>query len=934
MSISASATDFLSRYIIGIDLGTTNCSVHFVDGEAPEPRIQPFPILQLIAPGELSSEALLPSFCYLPGDSELPAQALDLPWGKNPALAVGRFAREQGARLPERLIFSAKSWLAHAGVERLKPILPWGSELGKQMRSPVQAASAYLQHIGHAWDQRFGRQRDRDGNACVIAEQQIVLTVPASFDESARELTLRAARDAGMKQLTLIEEPLAAFYAWLDAHPHNWQEQLRPGDAVLVMDIGGGTSDFTLLRVEKDAVIRRHAVGEHLLLGGDNMDIALARQAEAAWRSRLPQRQWAMLCQECRRAKEILFAEDSPEQASVQLAAPGSSILAGMKSHSFQREELRELINEGFFPALPLDSAAPERRQGIQELGLPYAADAAITRQLLHFLKHAGQESGQMAHPSHILFNGGAMTPRALRQRVCSIVGSWQGRDTLPELDSASLNLAVSQGAAYYGMVRRGQGIRVKGGIARAYYLQVEEQGQAQLICVMPRDTNEGQLRRLAEPVFQLRANQPVSFPLFASATRLHDQLGDRIVEPSEITALPPLQAVMQYGKGMEHTLLSVVLSACLNEVGTLDLWCEAVASKHRFPLAFDLRDSRDASASAQEHSNKTAAQGITVSEDAIAEAMRELQSAFNGTTDALNALSKAMERALALPRADWNAALCRRMVDELLRKRAWRDSSPQHEARWLNLLGFCLRPGFGVAGDDWRIRECWKLWLQGLSAAKNAQCQIDWWICWRRIAPGLRSGQQEQLAAAITRVVVNKDEKNAVGRNQPLGLEQWRCLAALEHLSAASKLRLLRVLLLNSGRWAETFFWIVARLAARRPFHGPQNSVVPAAKWEPLLAELLDRAHRDNGCRPALFAIASSCRLTGIRSIDLSDAVRAKATAFLSKHQAPAAWLAMLTDLQSQHDASRAFQSELMGDELPLGLVLDQPDDEHPAQA
>lgn len=920
MSNSASVTDFLSRYIIGIDLGTTNCSVHFVDSEAEQPHITPFPVVQLTAAGEWSPEALLPSFCYLPGESELPPKALDLPWAKNPPHAVGRFARDQGALVPERLVFSAKSWLAHAGVDRLKPILPWGGELGPQMRSPVQASAAYLQHICRAWDHQHGKNRDRDGNPCLIADQQIIVTVPASFDESARELTLRAAKEAGMKHITLIEEPLAAFYAWLDNHQQAWQKNLAAGDAVLVMDVGGGTTDFTLVRIEKDAVIRRHAVGDHLLLGGDNMDMALARQAESAWKSRLPQRQWSMLCQECRRAKEKLLADDAPDSIVVQLAAPGSAVLAGMKTHRFAREDVRKLVSDGFFPALPVDSPPPERRQGIQELGLPYAADAAVTRHLLHFLKHAGEEAGQMARPTHILFNGGVMIPSAVRERVRAIVGAWQGRDTVPELAGTDFSLAVSQGAAYYGMVRRGQGIRVKGGIARAYYLQVEQQGHPQLICVMPRDTDEGQVRRLPAPVFHLRANQPVSFPLFASATRLHDQLGDRVDDLAEISALPPLQAVMKYGKGSEHTLLSVVLSACLNELGTLDLWCEAVDSSHRFPLAFDLRGNSTPDDAA------AAPRGVTVAEERIAAAMQELQRGFAGAPAALSAVTKAMENALDIPRADWNAALCRRIADELLRNHAWRTTTAQHEARWLNLLGFCLRPGFGVAGDDWRLRECWKLWLQGSAAAKNAQIQADWWIFWRRIAPGLRSGQQDQIAGAITRAVVSKDEKNAVHKGQPAGLEQWRCLAALEHLSAQSKLRLLQVLLQNSGRWPEPFFWIIARLAARRPFHGPQNAVVPAGKWEPLLPELLSRAHRDNGCRPALFAIANCCRLTGIRGIDLSAASRKQATAFLDKHQAPAEWLAMLNDVQAQHEPSRAFQTELMGDELPLGLIIDNP--------
>ncbi|MBR4220135.1 MAG: Hsp70 family protein, partial [Victivallales bacterium] len=544
-----------SRFAIGIDLGTTNSSVFYVDLEAEKPSPTLFPILQLVAPGETAAEPLLPSFTYLPGKSELPEGALSLPWDTSETHAVGRFARDQGALLPDRLVASAKSWLAHPGVNRRNRILPWGSDLGQQAISPLTASFYYLEHIRNAWDNAFAKLHDHDGSPCTMASQNVIITVPASFDETARTLTLEAATLAGLQHVTLLEEPLAAFYSWLNRHPDNWLDAVPEGSKVLVVDVGGGTTDFSIIDIQ-GSTLRRTAVGEHILLGGDNMDIALAHVAQQKWNTKLPQRQWTQLCHACRHAKETLLSPDAPESLEVRIAGPGSSLFAKSKSYHFEQKQVESLIMEGFLPIIPANSPAPERRRGIQEMGLPYAADPAITKHILQFLR---QPDG-FIRPTHLLFNGGAMLPQLLRNRILDAVAEWCGGARPVELSSFNLSLAVSEGAACYALARSGRSIRVKGGIARAYFLEVANSDK--LVCIMPRDTDEGIRQDLTSCTFKLRTNQTVSFPLYSSATRLGDKIGDFIPKDDSLTPLPPLCTSIKYGKSTTGTVVDATISA------------------------------------------------------------------------------------------------------------------------------------------------------------------------------------------------------------------------------------------------------------------------------------------------------------------------------------------------------------------------------------
>jgi molecular chaperone DnaK (HSP70) len=906
-----------TRFVVGIDLGTTNIAVCYVDLEG-ESALEQFAIPQLVSAGEVGDRDLLPSFCYLPGAHELPEGALELPWSRELGHAVGVFGRDQGAAVPGRMVASAKSWLAHAGVDRTQGILPWGGDLGDSAVSPVDVSRYYLEHVRSAWDTRFGDVTDRHGTPCVLAEQQVVLTVPASFDEVARELTVRAARDAGIERLVLLEEPLAAFYSWLWQHEEDWRERLQEGETVLVVDVGGGTTDFSLITIEPGFTLRRTAVGEHLLLGGDNMDMSLARNVETAWGDGgLSARDWGMLCQACRCVKERLLAEDAPESDTVAISGGGSAVIAATRTQDLTRLAVVEAIRDGFFPVVSVDTAAPERRSGIRQMGLPYAADPAVTKHLLQFLRQAahitGREPGSLVLPDHILYNGGAMLPSLLRERVAEVVGGWADGSAVPELAARDLNLAVSRGAAYYGLVRQGTGVRVRGGIARSFYLEVGRSTSSELVCVMPRDAEEGRRVELEEFTFKLAANQAVRFPLFSSATRLGDRPGELLADREEISNLPPLQTVLTFGKG-KQMLLDVQISAELNEVGTLDLACATLDGQHRYPLSFDLR-----ATDTDEASGRT---DVMVDEAHLNTAREVLGAAFSEG----QRLSQAMgdiESVLGMVRAEWGAQMLRAFADHLLELCDSRGKTSRHEARWLNMMGFLMRPGWGVPGDEWRMRELWKLWHSGPLAPRDAQVAAEWWVFWRRVAGGLRTGHQQQLASGLMRDLIPKPAGRLGPRKRgpQEAREMWRCLGAMERLSVKGKMKAIRALLMAKERLEGHHYWVVARLGARQLFYGPDNAVVPAEQLESVLSRLFDFAgDRGEGDRNVLFAVGALCRLCGVRALDVSSGARNRALTLLRAGDAPAEWQ---RQLETVTENSESYQAEVIGDSLPLGLTL-----------
>jgi hypothetical protein len=606
-----------SRFIVGIDLGTTNCAVAVHDGSPAEDteRIDVQDITQLVNPGELAARPLLPSFLYVPGELDFPAGSTALPWNPAPPLVAGELARKRGADNAVRLVASAKSWLSYGGAQRTAPILPWEAPADVRKLSPVDASAAYLQHLGAVFD---SSRASTDPNQ-TLSRQDVLLTVPASFDEEARELTVEAARRAGLEQLTLLEEPQAAFYAWLDAQGEGWRRRIRVGDLILVCDIGGGTTDFTLISVSElhgDLVLERVAVGDHILLGGDNMDLALARllqqRIEAGGR-RLDTWQLHALWHQCRIAKEGLLSDGSVRERSVTLLGKGSRVIGGTITVPLSLDDVNQVLLDGFFPAVRSDDMpARQRRVGLQELGLPYAADPAVTRHLARFLSRQApgspaaapvrRGSSGFACPTHLLFNGGVMKADMLRDRIVSVLNSWleaEGFDPIVPLESPDLDHAVARGAVYYGMARRGRGIRIRSGAARSYYVGIESAMPAvpgiaaplKAVCVVPFGMEEGTTASIPNREFGLIVGEPAEFRFLSSTVRKTDPPGALIEDwGDELTELGPLEVTLQL-PDHDDRVVPVTLESHVNEVGTLELWCVSRDRSQRWKLELNIRE-------------------------------------------------------------------------------------------------------------------------------------------------------------------------------------------------------------------------------------------------------------------------------------------------------------------------------------------------------
>lgn len=599
------------KYIIGIDLGTTNSVLAYTGTEAAEgeePRISVFPALQIVEPGEAKPQDLLPSFLFLPSSHDVPEGSLSLPWSRgNADLAVGEFARKRGAELPFRLVSSAKSWLCHTGVDRSRPILPWDSPPEVKRISPLQASSLFLEHFRNAWNHEMAA----DDSEARLENQEIYLTVPASFDAVARELTAEAARSAGFLNLTLLEEPQAAFYAWIESQAEKWRKAIKVGQSILVCDIGGGTTDFSLIQVSEEdgeLVLKRVAVGDHILLGGDNMDIALAytlRGKLAAKGTKLDNWQFRGLWQSCRLAKERLLNNPGLEEEPVVILGRGSSLIARTIRTELTRKEIETAILEGFFPKTEITEYPREQtRVGMREMGLPYEADPAITRHLARFLNRQVLENGRetaVAFPTTVLFNGGVMKSALLRERLLQVLRNWQDQGNVVELPSVDLDLGVARGAAYYGLARRGRGVRVRGGAARSYYIGVETAMPSvpgvptpmKALCVVPFGMEEGTEAELRGREFGLVTGEHAQFHLFGSTVRKEDRAGEVIEDWSDeiepVTVMETLLPATEV-EG-EEKVVPVWLKSIMTEVGTLELWCVSRDEERKWKLEFNLRE-------------------------------------------------------------------------------------------------------------------------------------------------------------------------------------------------------------------------------------------------------------------------------------------------------------------------------------------------------
>ena len=940
-----------SRYIVGIDLGTTNCAVCYVDTkgrEKPSADIKLFEVPQLVAPGETANRGMLPSFLYLPGPHELPAGACKLPWDPESDKIVGEFARTQGAKVPGHLVSSAKSWLCHPGVDREAAILPWGSGANVRKVSPVEASAVYLKHICDAWNDAFAK----DAPDRRLEVQEVVLTVPASFDEAARELTVAAARLAGLESLTLLEEPQAAFYCWIVSHQHGWQREVRAGELILVCDIGGGTTDFSLITVVETPAgpgFRRVAVGDHLMLGGDNIDLALAHRVEGKLKAaRLDTEQWSALRFACRAAKEKLLAPNAPERWPVTIAGRGSKVIGGSLQSELTRQEIAEIVVEGFFPLTDrLDLPSKANKGGVQEFGLPFVADPAISKHISAFLKkHRDEAIGQggetasdrPVRPDAILFNGGALTPAIVRDRIVQMITSWfqtdPGAPYAPRvLSNASLDLAVAHGAAYYGVVRRGGGIRIGGGTARSYYVGFEASGPnaKPWLCVVPRDAQEGDEIALDHHDFDLLMGQPVAFPLAGSSIRGDDKPGDLVAsDPDSILELPPLQSLMKTGRKAKAERVPVRLEARVTEVGTVEIWCRSRTDDRRWRLQIQLRGAATAGARptvASEDVDRVILEQSLI--DAATSAIRVAFSPGTSEEQGPSRLIKRLEEILELPRDQWPPSALRALWDPLREVSEGRFQTPRHESRWLNLAGFCLRPGTGFPLDEVRMKAVWPVFHQGVRHIKDAQCWAEWWILWRRIASGLTRPHHEEISRRILPFLFPSQggaSSKKGGRPRPEVhelAEMWRCAASLERLLPESKESIGKILIKELARPAAPAYalWCLGRLGARSPLYGPANTVVSKKTAEAWVESLLGKQLAPGReTIDGVFALIQLGRVTGDRTRDLEPELRERVADLLRLWNASEQEVLSVLEYLERKASE---ESAALGDALPVGLRL-----------
>jgi hypothetical protein len=593
------------KWIVGIDLGTTHCALSVKRPGGNEVELLSVP--QFVDVGQVQSNALLPSFGLQPDALQMEQLRDGLPWGYQGGLLVGEMARSQAYKQPGRVITSAKSWLSHEGVDRTENILPWGADEGVTTCSPVIAASAYLTHLRNAFEHNYPE-------AGSLKDQEVILTVPASFDPVARSLTLRAAEIAGIGQPRLLEEPQAALYAWLNAKGDAWRDELTTGDVVLVCDVGGGTTDFSLIAIDEEQgtlALNRIAVGDHILLGGDNMDLTLAfvvrQQLQKAQGVRLDRWQFQALTQACRVAKESLFNDSALGACAVVVPSRGSKLIGGSIRTELTRAVLNQVLMEGFLPRCdwdePLKASA---RSALSNVGLPYAEDAGITRHMASFLRRHARDGKAFLTPTAVLFNGGVFKATELQERICDTMDAWAQANAatgVRTLGAINLDASVALGAACFGGVTQGEGIRIRGGVAHAYYVGIEEAMPAipgfdppvNAVCLVPAGTEEGSVLMLDGHVFSLRLGQQSEFRLFSSSVRKDDAIGTsfEVWSASDLVELPRVQATLPSEDGVGDT--QVRLECHVTEVGTIELFCvSAGVEAQRWGLVFNIRSNEN----------------------------------------------------------------------------------------------------------------------------------------------------------------------------------------------------------------------------------------------------------------------------------------------------------------------------------------------------
>jgi molecular chaperone DnaK (HSP70) len=905
-----------ARFSIGIDLGTTSSALAFVP-LAGDARPEVLSVAQWETQDTLVEAPTLPSFLYL-AEEALAEQLRGRVAGSSEWIA-GRLARRRAGETPGRVVRSAKSWLCHHTADRSAPILPWGSEdlLPTQKISPVQAGAFVLNYLRSAWNSRF------PGDA--FDEQEITITVPASFDAAAQRLTLDAAEVAGFPSgVRLLEEPQAAFYCWLERHA-------PPADPrhILIVDVGGGTSDFSLFELRPGRSggipdITRVAVSEHILLGGDNIDLALAMLLEprlVGERGRISGPQWDHLVAACRDLKERALSGTaaSDEPFTVALPGRGSSLIAGAQTASLTRDEVERLVLDGFFPTCPADARPYRAQGGLRDWGLPYAADSAVTRHLADFLRDRPPVDA-------VLCNGGSLHAAAVRQRLLDQIAAWQGGSRPIELANEAPDLAVALGAARFGKLLHDHAARIAAGSARAVFLAVRTAAtdQEDLICVLPHNAQAEQVFDIDLPGLEAHTDQLVSFQTCSSTRHRRCRAGDVLAWDAEaFHLLPPLETIIRTPNRSDTEpgrTVPVRLAAKMNALGLLQISCISADAQipQSWPLEFNLRP----------HEQGTPGAPAPVEPNATPEAQQAARDTVTtvftrpAKSERLtaNTILKQLERMLGMPRHEWNAALLRNLWPALNERMSGRKLSADHEEAWLTLAGFLLRPGFGFAHDGLRIDELWRLRDAGL-CFPGKRSKVQEHILWRRVAGGLSAERQATLLAGELEAIKR-------GRASP---ELVRLAGALERLSRETKEELIQTFLARALDLVETRQHCAPYLAAlglllnRAPLYaGPETVVVPE-----FVARAFAALQRFDWGEPELLEIHNlflrAARVVDDRNLDVAKSLRNQIAARLER-----AGLAptRTATIKAFMPVGRTDRATLFGEALPPGLVLGNRDD------
>ena len=932
-----------ARFSIGIDLGTTNSALAFVplNGEAKSEILE---IPQWEAVSEVTESLALPSFLYLPDKAN--AQMQDGAAG-NGEWIVGRFARKKAGETPGRVIHSAKSWLCHHTSDRLAGFLPWGSDdIARDRKiSPVRASALILNHLKEAWDSRFA------GAAAKFDDQEITIAVPASFDAAAQRLTLMAAQEAGFPEtIRLLEEPQATFYCWLEQHDFaidlgsKLPDREDATDHVLVVDIGGGTSDFSLFEFRSDRRspvprIKRQAVSDHILLGGDNVDLAIAHLLEPRLtgnRGKLSGPRWDDLVSRCRDLKEqVLSSEGQPDEAfTISLPGRGSDLIAGSRTAQLRRAEVQAVLLDGFFPECSLHAYPYRTQAALKEWGLPYASDSAITRHLADFLRGRPRVDA-------ILFNGGSLRPEFLRQRICRLVGNWQGGLTPLALENADPDLAVARGAALFGkFVHRKTG-RIEAGAARAVFLEVArmrwpevaETARPSLVCVLPHGASSEQRFDITGLPLEVQTNRLARFQAYYS-TRHDSSRAGAIVDwrENEFRALPPLETIIivaDSAPGTNTDTLPITLTANANELGLLEVVCVSADAhiKQSWRLEFNLRPNEQQERPSTDQPaavcNASVQTNANVSTEALEAARKQIQYVFTRLPKPKDVLTAArvlrnLEQILGMPRSEWNAGLVRSLWPTLENCMNRREQSPDHEEAWLILAGFLLRPGFGATADNFRIDSLWRLRDDGLCyPGKRINCQE--YILWRRVAGGLTQERQEQILVP---------ERDKIRARKKLVPELILLVGSLERVPNETKTELADVFTDIAGNLAREkkhcapYLGALSRILNRAPLYaGPETVVSP---------DLVERAYgtfrRFDWAAPELAEMQTlflrAARVIGNRSLDLPKALRYRIATKLEDSGVAPQKTAKLREFTPLGPSERI---SLHDESLPPGLILSE---------